>query len=110
VTVALEEYGDALRNRHSCRPRGFRHLGERACITDQITTVLVLDRARDMASPTFRFGVGLPAGDSTDVSVVDDDASASAPRGCYGLDTGPPRRVVVVTRRASSWSTIPRSP
>jgi len=96
VTVALQEYDDALRNRHSCRPRGFRHLGERACITDQITTVLVLDRARDMASPPFRFGIGLPAGDSTDVRIVDDERICERAARLYGLDTGPPRRVVVV--------------
>ena len=96
VTVALEEYDDALRNRHNCRPRGFRHAGERACITDQITTVVVLDRARDMASPRFRFGIGLPAGDSTDVRVVDDERICERAARVYGLDTGPPRRVVVV--------------
>lgn len=95
VAVALEEYDDALRNRHNCRPRGFRHAGERACVTDQITTVLVLDRARDMASPRFRFGVGLPAGDSTDVHIVDDERVCEHAARIYGLDTGPPRRVVV---------------
>ena len=96
VSVALEAYGDALRNQHNCRPRGFRHAGERACITDQITTLLVLDRARDMASPRFRFGVGLPAGDSTDVRIVDDERICERAARVYGLDTGPPRRVVVV--------------
>lgn len=96
VTVALEEYPDALRNRHNCRPRGFRRPGERACVTDQITTVLVLDRARDMASPRFRFGIGLPAGDSTDVHLVDDERICERAARVYGLDTGPPRRVVVV--------------
>jgi hypothetical protein len=96
VTVALEEYDDALRNQHNCRPRGFRRVGERACITDQITTELVLDRARDMASPRFRFGVGLPAGDSTDVRIVDDERICERAARVYGLDTGPPRRVVVV--------------
>jgi hypothetical protein len=96
VTVALEEYDDALRNQHNCRPRGFRHVGERACITDQITTKLVLDRARDMASPRFRFGVGLPAGDSTNVRIVDDERICERAARVYGLDTGPPRRVVVV--------------
>jgi hypothetical protein len=95
VTIALEEYNDALRNRHNCRPRGFRHAGERACITDQITTTLVLDRARDMASPRFRFGVGLPAGDSTDVHLVDDERICERAARIYGLDSGPPRRVVV---------------
>lgn len=96
VVVALEEYDDALRNRHNCRPRGFRHAGERACVTDQITTVLVLDRARDMASPRFRFGIGLPAGDSSDVHIVDDERVCERAARVYGLDTGPPRRVVVV--------------
>ena len=96
VTIALEEYDDALRNRHNCRPRGFRHAGERACVTDQITTVLVLDRARDMASPRFRFGIGLPAGDSTDVRIVDDERVCERAARVYGLDSGPPRRVVVV--------------
>ena len=96
VTVALELYEDALRNQHNCRPRGFRHAGERACITDHITTELVLDRARDMASPRFRFGVGLPAGDSTDVRIVDDERICERAARVYGLDTGPPRRVVVV--------------
>jgi len=96
VTIALEEYDDALRNRHNCRPRGFRHAGERACVTDQITTVLVLDRARDMASPRFRFGIGLPAGDSTDVRIVDDEQVCARAARVYGLGTGPPRRVVVV--------------
>jgi hypothetical protein len=96
VTVALEEYGNALRNQHNCRPRGFRRAGERACITDQITTVVVLDRARDMAAPRFRFGVGLPAGDSTNVRIVDDERICERAARVYGLDTGPPRRVVVV--------------
>jgi hypothetical protein len=96
VTIALEEYDDALHNRHNCRPRGFRHSGERACITDQITTVVVLDRARDMATPRFRFGIGLPAGDSTDVRIVDDERVCERAARVYGLDTGPPRRVVVV--------------
>ncbi|MFL5618582.1 MAG: hypothetical protein ACJ79A_09340 [Gemmatimonadaceae bacterium] len=95
VTLALEEYTDALRNRHNCRPRGFRRAGERACVVDQITTVLVLDRARDMASPRFRFGVGLPNGDSTDVRIVDDERVCERAARVYGLDTGPPRRVVV---------------
>jgi hypothetical protein len=95
VTLALEQYDHALRNRHNCRPRGFRHAGERACVTDQITTVLVLDRARDMASPGFRFGVGLPGGDSTDVRIVDDERVCQRAARVYGLDTGPPRRVVV---------------
>lgn len=95
VTLALEEYTDALRNEHNCRPRGFRHAGERACITDQITTVLVLDRARDMASPRFRFGIGLPKGDSTDVRIVDDERVCERAARVYGLDAGPPRRVVV---------------
>lgn len=95
VTVALEEYGDALRNGHNCRPRGFRHAGERACITDQITTVVVLDRARDMASPRFRFGVGLPKGDSTDVHIVDDERVCERAARVYGNAAGPPRRVVV---------------
>jgi hypothetical protein len=96
VTITLEEYEDALRNRHNCRPRGFRRLGERACVTDQITTVLVLDRARDMASPRFRFGIGLPAGDSSDVRIVDDERICERAARVYGLGTGPPRRVVVV--------------
>ena len=96
VTIALEEYGDAQRNQHNCRPRGFRHAGERACITDQITTLVVLDRARDMATPRFRFGVGLPAGDSTGVRIVDDERICERAARVYGLDTGPPRRVVVV--------------
>jgi hypothetical protein len=96
VILALEEYDDALRNRHNCRPRGFRHAGERACVTDQITTVLVLDRVRDMASPRFRFGIGLPAGDSSDVHIVDDEGVCERAARVYGLDTGPPRRVVVV--------------
>lgn len=96
VVLALEEYDDALRNRHNCRPRGFRRAGERACVTDQITTVLVLDRARDMASPRFRFGIGLPAGDSSDVRVVDDERICERAARVYGHDTGPPRRVVVV--------------
>jgi hypothetical protein len=95
VTVALEEYGAALRNQHNCRPRGFRHAGERACITDQITTVVVLDRARDMATPRFRFGVGLPAGDSSNVRIVDDERICERAARVYGLGTGPPRRVVV---------------
>jgi len=96
VTLALDEYSDALRNRHNCRPRGFRHPGERACVTEQITTLLVLDRARDMASPGFRFGIGLPAGDSTAVHLVDDERVCERAARVYGLDTGPPRRVVVV--------------
>jgi hypothetical protein len=96
VTVALEEYDDALRNRHNCRPRGFRRAGEGACITDQIATVVVLDRARDMATPRFRFGIGLPAGDSTNVRIVDDERICERAARVYGLDTGPPRRVVVV--------------
>ena len=96
VILALEEYDDALRNRHNCRPRGFRRAGERACVTDQITTVLVLDRVRDMASPRFRFGIGLPAGDSSDVHIVDDERVCERAARVYGLDTGPPRRVVVV--------------
>lgn len=96
VILALDQYDDALRNRHNCRPRGFRHAGERACVTDQITTVLVLDRVRDMASPRFRFGIGLPAGDSSDVRIVDDERICERAARVYGLDTGPPRRVVVV--------------
>lgn len=96
VTVTLEEYDDALRNRHDCRPRGFRRLGEPACVTDQITTVLVLDRARDMASPRFRFGIGLPAGDSTDVRIVGDERICERAAHIYGVGDGPPRRVVVV--------------
>lgn len=96
VILALEEYDDALRNRHNCRPRGFRRVGESACVTDQITTVLVLDRVRDMASPGFRFGIGLPAGDSSDVRIVDDERVCERAARIYGLDTGPPRRVVVV--------------
>ena len=95
VTVALEEYDDALRNRHDCRPRGFRRLGEPACVTDQITTVLVLDRARDMASPRFRFGLGLPAGDSSDVRIVDDERVCERAARMYGARGDPPRRVVV---------------
>lgn len=101
VTVALEDYLDALRNRHNCRPRGFRHLGERACITDQITAVVVIDRVRDMATPRFRFGLGLPAGDSTDVRLVDDERACERAASLYGLGTGPPRRVVLV--RASNF-------
>lgn len=96
VTVALEEYYDALRNRHNCRPRGFRRLGEPACVTDQITTVLALDRARDMASPRFRFGIGLPAGDSSNVRVVDDERICERAARLYGVGGDPPRRVVVV--------------
>jgi hypothetical protein len=96
VTIALEEYEDAQRNRHNCRPRGFRRPGERACVTDQIARVLVLDRARDMASPRFRFGIGFPAGDSTQMSVVDDERVCERAARMYGFDTGPPRRVVVV--------------
>jgi hypothetical protein len=95
VTLALEEYDQALRNLHNCRPHGFRHAGERACVTDQITTVLVLDRARDMASPGFRFGVGLPQGDSTGVHIVDDERVCQRAARVYGLGSGPPRRVVV---------------
>jgi hypothetical protein len=96
VTVALEEYADALRNRHNCRPRGFRRAGQLACVTEQITTTLVLDRARDIASPRFRFGIGLPNGDSTDVRIVDDERICERAGRIYGLGTGPPRRVVVV--------------
>lgn len=95
VAVALEGYTDALRNRHNCRPRGFRHAGERACVTDQITAVLVLDRARDMASPRFRYGIGLPKGDSADVRIVDDERICERAARLYGLDDDPPRRVVV---------------
>ena len=95
VSIALEEYADALRNRHDCRPRGFRHAGERACVTDQITTVLVLDRARDMASPRFRFGIGLPKGDASDVRIVDDERICERAARLYGRDDDPPRRVVV---------------
>jgi hypothetical protein len=96
VILALEEYDDALRNRHNCRARGFRRVGVRACVTDQIQAVLVLDRVRDMASPAFRFGIGLPAGDSSDVHIVDDERVCERAARIYGLDTGPPRRVVVV--------------
>jgi hypothetical protein len=96
VTIALEEYEDSQRNRHNCRPRGFRRPGERACVTDQIARVLVLDRARDMATPRFRFGIGLPAGDSAAVNVVDDEGVCERAARVYGFDTGPPRRVVVV--------------
>ena len=46
--------------------------------------------------PRFRFGVGLPAGDSTDVRIVDDERICERAARVYGLDTGPPRRVVVV--------------
>ena len=95
VTVTLEEYDDALRNRHNCRPRGFRRIGEPACVTDQITTTLVLDRARDMASPRFRFGIGLPAGDSSDVRIVDDERVCERAARIYGARGDPPRRVVV---------------
>ena len=95
VAVVLEDYTDALRNVHNCRPRGFRHPGERACVTDQITAVLVLDRARDMASHRFRFGIGLPEGDSTDVRIVDDERICERAARVYGLGAGPPRRVVV---------------
>ena len=95
VVVTLEEYHDALRNRHNCRPRGFRRLGERACVTDEITSVLVLDRARDMASPRFRFGLGLPAGDSSGVRIVDDERICERAARAYGREGDPPRRVVV---------------
>jgi hypothetical protein len=95
VVVTLEEYDDALRNRHNCRPRGFRRLGERACVTDEITSVLVLDRARDMASPRFRFGIGLPAGDSAGVRIVDDERICDRAARAYGREGDPPRRVVV---------------
>ena len=95
VTITLEEYDDALRNRHNCRPRGFRRLGEPACVTDQITTALVLDRARDMASPRFRFGIGFPPGDSTDVRVVDDERICERAAHLYGRSGDPPRRVAV---------------
>jgi hypothetical protein len=96
VTIALEEYEASQRNSHNCRPRGFRRPGERACVTDQIARVLVLDRARDMASPRFRFGIGLPAGDSSSVSVVDDERVCERAARVYGFDASPPRRVVVV--------------
>jgi len=96
VTVALEQYEDALRNAHNCRPRGFRHVGERACVTDQISAVLVLDRARDFSSHRFRFGLGFPAGDSVDVNLVDDERLCERAARIYGLETGPPRRVVLV--------------
>jgi len=96
LTVALEPYEDALRNAHNCRPRGFRHIGERACVTDQISAVLVLDRARDFSSHRFRFGLGLPPGDSVDVNLVDDERICERAARIYGLETGPPRRVVVV--------------
>jgi hypothetical protein len=95
VAVALEEYTDALRNRHNCRPHGFRHAGERACVTDRITTELVLDRARDMASPRFRYGIGLPEGDSSDVRIVDDERICERAARLYGRDSDPPRRVAV---------------
>jgi hypothetical protein len=95
VAVALEEYTDALRNRHNCRPHGFRHAGERACVTDRITTVLVFDRARDMASPRFRYGIGLPEGDSSDVRIVDDERICERAARLYGRDSDPPRRVAV---------------
>jgi len=95
VMVVLEEYADALRNRHNCRPRGFRRSGESACLTDRITRLLVLDRVRDISSPRFRFGVGLPTGDSTDVHVVDDERICERAARLYGVDSGPPRRVVV---------------
>jgi hypothetical protein len=96
VTVALEEYEEALRNAHSCRPHGFRHPGERACVTDQISAVLVLDRAREFASHRFRFGLGFPAGDSVDVNLVDDERRCERAARIYGMETGPPRRVVLV--------------
>lgn len=96
VTVALEQYEDALRNAHNCRPRGFRRPGESACVTDQISAVVVLDRARDFSSHRFRFGLGLPAGDSVDVNLVDDERLCERAARIYGLETGPPRRVVVV--------------
>jgi hypothetical protein len=96
VTVALEEYEEALRNAHNCRPRGFRHPGERACVTDQISTVLVVDRARDFSSHRFRFGLGFPPGDSVDVTLVDDERICERAANIYGLEKGPPRRVVVV--------------
>jgi len=96
VTVALEEYEEALRNAHNCRPRGFRHPGERACVTDQISTVLVVDRARDFSSHRFRFGLGFPPGDSVHVSLVNDERICERAANIYGLEKGPPRRVVVV--------------
>ena len=95
VTLALEEHDQALRNLHNCRPHGFRHAGERACVTDRITAVPVLDRARVMASPGFRFGVGLPQGDSSGVHIVDDERVCQRAARVYGLGSGPPRRVVV---------------
>jgi len=96
VVVALEEYEEGLRNAHNCRPRGFRHPGERACVTDRISTVLVVDRARDFSSHRFRFGLGFPPGDSVHVSLVDDERICERAANIYGLEKGPPRRVVVV--------------
>lgn len=96
VRLPMPMWDDYSRNRHNCRPRGFRRAGEPACVTDDSTTAGLEEYARHVASPTERALLNLPRGDSLHVELIKDEKTCARAAQLYGRKDDPPRRVIVV--------------
>ncbi len=97
VDAALELWSGGYRNLHNCRPRGFRHRGEPACVTDGDEMQLVLAYARQLAEPERRrVHPELPIVTPRNVALVRDQTVCDRAGRAYGQPGDPPRRVVVI--------------
>jgi hypothetical protein len=96
LRLPMLEWNEGFRNRHNCRPRGFRRSGEPACVTDDSTTAHEIEYARYLAAPGQRDTFNLPAGDSLRVELIRDEKTCARAARLYGREDDPPRRVIVI--------------
>jgi hypothetical protein len=96
IVVWLRHFDDEYRNTYNCRPHRFRRAGESACVTDSRETDLMLQWAKSYAEPESQKTFRLPAFDSSQVTLVQDEKTCLRAGKLYGEPDDPPRRVIVV--------------
>ena len=94
VRAAIQRSGDRIN--HNCRPRGFRHVGESACVTTGEEADLQLDYARRLADPEGLRRLNLPPVDTSRIVLVRDERVCETASHHYGQPDDPPRRVIVI--------------
>jgi hypothetical protein len=96
ITIYLQFALDAYHNVHNCRPHGFRHPGEKACVTDSALVVRALAYARGFTADTafnelrkFKLS-GVP------VRLTTLESACERAGRVYGGTSDLPRKVIVV--------------
>lgn len=96
IHAALRMWDDEYRNVGNCRPRGFRHRGESACVTDSQHVESALRHARSIVSAERRSDSVRANGVDVPLVIVRDERLCERAGRAYGGRRSPPRRMVVV--------------